>query len=391
MESLDREFEAAFADDVPARGPGKVLLVSTSEPAVNAVSAALNRLGHTFKAVRSIDDARSAVALSRFDLVLISRSVGEGAKAGSGIAFIDEINQLTPGTRAVVLLGKRSFDDSVLAMRAGAIDVFVLPMQDNELERRINDALQRARTNQMNEDRIARLKGICTKLSVAREEISDQVELLCKELVTAYEDANEQMHDVAMATEFRTLLRQELDLEELLRCALEYLLVKTGPTNAAVFLPDEGEDWTLGAYVNYDCDRETVAAMLDQLGDVVCSQMADETEMVCFEDTSDFAEWIGADVEALTDSQVVAFACMHENRCMAIIVLFRDRSQPFSDQLAGTLDLLRPIFAAQLSQIIRIHHRLTGAWPKQAIDEEYDFHEDGPEPPENFGFGGLAA
>jgi len=388
MESLDREFEAAFAEEPPARGPARVLFVTTSESAVVALRAALHRLGHACQIAKSIDDARSQVALTRFDLVFVSRSVGEGAKAGNGIAFIDEINQLAPGTSAVVLLSRRSFDDSVLAMRAGAIDVLALPMEDADLERRIESALQRARTNQMNQDRIARLKGICTKLNVARDEISVQVELLCKELVSAYEEANEQMHEVAMVTEFRTLLRQELDLEELLRSALEYLLVKTGPTNAAVFLPDEGEAWSLGAYVNFDCDRATISTVLDTLGEAVCPQMAEETELVQFDDTNEFAAWIGADVDELAGSQVVAFSCLHDNRCMAIIVLFRDRSQPFTDKLAGTLDLLRPIFAAQLSQIIRIHHRLTGSWPKQAIDEDYDFHEDGPE---EFGFGGLAA
>ena len=33
------------------------------------------------------------------------------------------------------------------------------------------------------------------------------------------------------------------------------MLTKTGPTNAAVFLPGTGTDFDLGAYVNYDCPR----------------------------------------------------------------------------------------------------------------------------------------
>jgi DNA-binding response OmpR family regulator len=388
MESFDREFEAAFAEDVPARGPGKVLLVSTNDAAITQIRTALKKLGHACTLVHTIEDARSAIAPSPIDLVLISRSVGEGAKASNGVAFLDELRQLAPGTKAVVLLGKRTFDDSVLAMRAGAIDVFVLPMDDVDLAGRVEAALLRSRTNQLHEDRIARLTRICRRLNTAREEIGDQVELLCKELVSAYEDTSEQLQDVAMTTEFRTLLRQELDLEELLRSALEYLLVKTGPTNAAVFLPDDGEEWSLGAYVNCDCPRESISSLLDQLGEAVCPQMADETDLVRFDDTAEFAEWVGADVDVLAQSQVIAFACMHEARCMAIIVLFRNRTQPFADGLAGTLDLLRPIFAAQLNQIIRIHHRLTGAWPKQAVDEECDFHDDGAD---DLGFGGLAA
>ena len=390
-ESIDREFEAAFAEESPPRGPGKVLLVSTEETAVTIVRAALKKLGHACTLTTSIGAARTAIARTRFDLVLLSRHIGEGANAGNGVALLEELAQLSPGTNAVMLLARRSFDDSVLAMRAGAIDVLVLPMDEIEFASRIEAALLRARTNQVHEERVARLTRICRRLNGAREEISDQVELLCKELVAAYEDNNVQLHDVAMTTEFRTLLRQELDLEELLRCALEYLLTKTGPTNAAVFLPDEDLDWTLGAYVNYDCPRESIGPLLDKLGEAVCPQLADEPEIVRFADASEFAEWAGADVEVLTDSQVIALACMHEQKCMAIIVLFRKNAQPFAESLAGKLGLLRPIFAAQLNQIIRVHHRLHASWPKQAVDEDCDFHDEEPPESENFGFGGLAA
>ena len=44
-----------------------------------------------------------------------------------------------------------------------------------------------------------------------------------------------------------------------------HLLTKTGPTNAAVFLPDSVDHYGLGAYVNYDCPRESIAALLDAL------------------------------------------------------------------------------------------------------------------------------
>lgn len=386
MEPLDREFEAAVTNDSPRRGPGQVLLVSANAQAIASVIDSLNRLGHACQLVNTIDEARSAIARKRFDLVLISRQLGEGARAANGVTFIQELSQLSPGTDAVVLLTRRSFEDSVSAMRAGAIDVISIPAEQADLDDRIEAALLRSRTNQLHEDRIARLMRVCRKLNTAREEIADQVDVLCKELVAAYEDTNDQVSEATMTTEFRTLLRQELDVEELLRAALEYLLIKTGPTNAAVFLPDEGGDWSLGAYVNYDCPRESIASLLDQLGEAVCPQMAEETELVRFEDTDEFAQWLGADVAVLAQCQVIALACMHEGRCMAIMVLFRNRTQPFEDALAHTLDLLRPIFAAQLHQIVRVHHRLTGMWPKQAIDEECDFHEDG-----EFGFGGLAA
>ena len=57
----------------------------------------------------------------------------------------------------------------------------------------------------------------------------------------------------------------------------------------------------------------------------------------------------------------------------------------FDPKLAGTLDILRTIFAEQLSQIIRIHHRATPEWPMDAHEDEFDWDDD-------MGFGGgLAA
>ena len=63
--------------------------------------------------------------------------------------------------------------------------------------------------------------------------------------------------------------------------------------------------------------------------------------------------------------------------------LFRSSDRPFGPELAGTLDILRAIFAEQLSQLIRVHHRAKPEWPDDAQDYE-EFGED------DFGFG-LAA
>ena len=44
------------------------------------------------------------------------------------------------------------------------------------------------------------------------------------------------------ALEFTGLIKQELDIENLLRTTLEYVLGRSGPTNAAVFLPTTSGD-----------------------------------------------------------------------------------------------------------------------------------------------------
>jgi GAF domain-containing protein len=196
----------------------------------------------------------------------------------------------------------------------------------------------------------------------------------------------EQLNDVAMSTEFRTLIKQELDIEALLRTTLEYLLSKTGPTNAAVFLPDQDGHFDLGAYVNYDCPRQTIALLLDHLCQAICPQMAEESDIVTFDDAAQFADWIGLDAGTLDDSQVLAFSCPHEGECLAVVVLFRNRSEPFDEAVASTLDILRHTFADQLDHVIRIHNRARPQWPDEAPDEDPELDDYG------FGYeGGLAA
>ncbi len=209
---------------------------------------------------------------------------------------------------------------------------------------------------------------------------------MCKDLAAAYQDVSAQLNEVAMATEFRTLLKQELDVEDLLRTALEYLLGRIGPTNAAVFLPDSAGAFDLGAYVNYDCPRETITVLLNHLCRVVCPQMAEESEIVRFEDAQAFAEYIGTDAGFLGGCQVVAFSCRHDGKCLAVIVLFRNAQEPFEEALAQTIEILRAIFAEQVSNVIRVHHRASPSWPKEALDDEHDVSDY-----DDFGFGGMAA
>ena len=190
-----------------------------------------------------------------------------------------------------------------------------------------------------------------------------------------------------MAAEFRMLLRQELDVEDLLRTALEYLLTKTGATNAAVFLPDATTNFELGAYVNYDCPRETITVLLNHLCRTVCPQMIEESEIVSFDDAAAFAAWAGADAGFLAGCEVIAFSCLHEGKCMAVMVLFRSKDEPFDEALAASINILRAIFAEQVHNVIRVHHRASPSWPKDPLeDDEFEAGDY-----DDYGFGGLVA
>lgn len=366
MEPLDQELAEAFVDQTPSQGPARILLASADESRRAALRSLLSSCGHRCTCASRADESLAAASRSPFDLVIIDPELLDG----DGITLAEQLQKSFPATRTIIVSGGGTLDLAVRALRVGVADFIAMPIDPDDFARRVDRALLQARADQQREERVARLKRICQKLNVARHEISDQVDSLCNDLVCAYREVAEQLNEVAMSSEFRTLLRQELDVEDLLRTSLQYTLTKTGPTNAAVFLPSGGDDYALGAYVNYDCPRETASVLLDHLCTAVCPQMADETEIVSFDDTDEFAEWIGMDADFLGDCQVVSFACRHKGECMAVVILFRKKSDGFTDETATIIDVLRPIFAEQLHNIIRIHHRARPQWPAEARDSD---------------------
>jgi DNA-binding response OmpR family regulator len=382
MEPLDQEIANALKERSPKRGPARMLFIASEAICGEDLIDALRAKRHRCSRAGSLDEARRAIARRGFEVVIIDRDLaGETLRE-----FIQTIRAASNTARVVIVSRETSVNAAIDAIRCGACDYITAPVQVGEFIDRIEAAIRGGRIDREREERVERLMSICEQLNIARAEVSDQLDRLCHDMVCAYREMSDQINEVAMSSEFRTLLRQELDIEDLLRTALQYLLTRTGPTNAAVFLPDGEGDYTLGAYVNYDCPRDTIGTVLDRLGEAICPQLADETEIMSFADAADFAEWIGVDSAMLKESQVLAFSCRNDGRCMAVVVLFRTESRPFTDELANIIDVLRPIFAEQLANVVRVHRRAEPSWPKDAVDEDYDFNDD-----HGFGFGGLAA
>lgn len=185
------------------------------------------------------------------------------------------------------------------------------------------------------------------------------------------------MNQGMIITEFGGLIRHELDIESLLRTTLEFVLGRCGPTNAAVFLPTTSGDYSLGAYVNYDCPKETVDVLLDHLANTVAPKLAERAgkrggvagtvggaagagaagSVMHLKNHDALVQTLGEDAGWLGDSSVVGFPCVQEGECLAVFLLFRDRLSEYTPSLIEQLRTIGELFAAQLARVIRIHHR----------------------------------
>ena len=303
--------------------------------------------------VSSLAEARQHLSAFPVDVALIDDEQPDGC----GANLVDELSRRVDGTLSIVVSAQPTMDGSVRAIRAGAIDYIAKPIEAQELTRRLEHAGQRHQLQYERRRRLRRLRRVCKKLNRMRNDIRQQVDILCQDLVAAYQELAVQMNQVVQTSEFAGVIRQELDLEQLLRKTLEYLLQKVGPTNAAIFLPAGSDEYTLGGYVNYDCTSDSAEVLLQHLADVVAPRVAERGGPIHITDSATLAAWIGSDMALLTDSHMVAFTCWHEQEPLAVVILFRHESDTYDPGILEMSESIAPMLGEFLAKLIRIHHR----------------------------------
>ncbi len=338
-----------------------VLCVGLCELTRTRVAALLNAEGLSCESVDSIEAARAHIVAGVTDLILVADHVLPGQFA----PLAAQARRISAATK-VLVVGDTPMGGALLeSVRAGAIDWLDLGDSNEYLQQRIRSAVDLGTEDRRREDRIARLKGICRKLSITRNEFSRQIDSLSEGL----SDVAERVGEAKTVGEFSGLISQELDVEELLRTSMQYMLTKTGATNAAVFLPGSKSDqFGLGAYVTYKCKRHQAEPLLSRLASDICPRVAASDDIIRFADTAEFIESIGIEAEVLADCELVAWSARHGDECMGVFFLFRSRNEPFKDELAGLIDALRPVFAEQMARIVRVHHRSRFLWPESRAD-----------------------
>ena len=341
----------------------RVLVVSGSRVERESLTAKLTGRGMRVEPVGTPADALAAIATERFDLAMVQNSLG----SGRGLELVRGLLELDGGLGIVMLAQRADLDDTVLAMREGVLDYFVGRVETGALASRVEQAVTRARRTRNEQQRSERLRRVCRDVNAAPlpepetpglgEEHAPDMAELDTDLATAYQHLTEQMAHVGTTAEFNSLIRQELDLESLLRTVLEFMLAKLGPTNAAIFLPSTTGDYTLGAYVNYDCPRDTAEVLLEHLAGIMPERFEDEDRVVLMRSEHALVGRLGDHADWLDGHAVACFACRHDEECLAVVTLFRDRRTGFGDNHVSMLNLLAELFAQQLARVIQIHHR----------------------------------
>jgi DNA-binding response OmpR family regulator len=289
------------------------------------------------------------------DLVIVNLQVDDNA----GLELIRTIRRRWPRTQVLASSRIRRSDLCIDAWRAGASDMLLAPFQPADLQR----ALTSARASEVLRlaERNGRLRIVCRRLNKARHEISQQVDLLCNDLVRAYQEMAQQLNLTQLAADFSQALRNEIDVEGVLRRTMEWILRKLGPVNAAVYLPNgegggEGAGhFALGAYLNLDTHAD--AQLIEALSRTLVEQ-ARSARPVALDNDSTLEELFGDDAAPLLGKRWLATGCRTPRECLAVLVIFRSQSEKAGPVLPGLLEAIAPVLAERLENALSFYHRL---------------------------------
>jgi len=365
----------------PARGASLgVVLVASQDPVRRALLfALLEDSGFDWEFVSTLAQAHDALQSRDFDAVVCEATLPDAP----GLEVVRLLAAAQPDARAVLIAETPTVDLAVAALRMGAADLLSAnPLAPAETLASIHAAVSHSREARGRSKQVMRLQRDNDRLAGVRRRTEEQVDALCTDMVGAYQELAEQVNSMSLGSEFNDIIRQELDIEDLLRKVLEFMLERVGPTNAAIFLPSSHSDFSLGAYVNYDCPRDAADMLLEHLADVLPGRFQDAQRVRTFASAEQLAADLDEDHIWIENSAVLVASCRNDDECLAVLTLFRDDNAPFSDETAAQVETMATLFAAQLARVIRVHHRHAEAEEEFGWDVDDDAGD---------GFGGLAA
>lgn len=295
---------------------------------------------------------------------------------------IEAVKDVQPDLPILALSEGSTFNCVLDLIRAGAWDFVQMPCASVDIVDRLQSLAMLKTDSPTSQTQIEGLKGLCRRLSDSNRELSRRLAELESELASCQNDFDSQVDVASTVSAFQALLSQELGIEGVLQTSLEFILGKTGPTNAAIFLADSPTSYSLGAYVNYDCPREQADPVLKKFAADICHHVAGPDDLVRFQDVDAFIEAVGPDAEILKSADIIGMPCCSDDECLAVVFLFRPADEEYSEDLAPILDSLRGALAEQLATIVNVHHRISDHWPDESTDESSDW---------GFGTGGNKA
>jgi CheY-like chemotaxis protein len=324
-----------------------VLVVEDEPVLLELIQEALGRqLGCRVRGATNIRQARHILATEPIDLLLADI----GLPDGDGLSLLKSLRSRHPLAEAIIITGSPSVEGAINAMRGGAADLLPKPFTVPLLLDRARKALLRHDCAARSEARIETLRDAVRRLNQARRIVGKKVDLLCNDLVGAYGELAGQLDQVRTQEGFRNLLESARDLEQLLCHAMDWMLRRMGYSNMAIWLAGN-EQFQLGAYMKHTIPGD--AALVEAMRQGLLRRVATEG-LIHLSATEAPRVLSSTEMRLLAGQTILASHCTYLEESLAMVVMFREGSRPFTDADAATLKAISPVFAVALAAAVRI-------------------------------------
>lgn len=158
--------------------PSRILVVDADEGLARTLRAILRHDGHDVRVATSLAGADDALRVASIDVILLEL----GAYELGGIDALETVTRLVPSATIVVLTRFATYDTALRALRAGAYDYIVKPVDVDELRITVERALERRRLERELAARVGELEVAQTRLRGFNAALHEQVEDATTEL-----------------------------------------------------------------------------------------------------------------------------------------------------------------------------------------------------------------
>jgi len=178
---MTRSLDESIATGAGHMKDSSEILVLSGDPALVAdLSEALDEsFGARVIAAESIEEARRLVSDGAFDLLLTDAGLDEAT-----LEFVGE--STVAGIPTIVFESEMCVERLLGALRAGVIDVLSNPIDFVHLQRIVGATLEARHDARSDRTRQQRLKELSSRMVRDRRMLRQRIDLLCKDLVTAY-------------------------------------------------------------------------------------------------------------------------------------------------------------------------------------------------------------
>ncbi len=324
----------------------RVLIVDDEPGLIDVLEHTLKALDCDVTVANSHAQAKRKLVGETFELLVTDVHLPDG----DGLSLLATLRRHQPIATAIVITGEPSVDRAITALRGGAVDFLSKPFSHEQITDRVRKALDKHTILFRQEKRLTRLRNAVKKLGVARRMVSQKVDLLCNDLVSAYGDLAKQVDGVRTQENFRKHIDQAADLEQLLCHTMDWLLRQVGSANVALWLSGDDGNFQLGAYMKHTIagDDKIADAMLSGLLPAISR---DGLVHVRGEDLK--GKLKKDELKLFARQDILGMSATYLGEPLAAMIFFRDNEQPFSELDETTLKAIAPVFASALATIVR--------------------------------------